>query len=140
MSLIGDDFWNDWFYDGLSLRRNKDKLNTQYYPLLWPTVTTSTGQKLSESLVTSDKDVVLTLVMPGVAKEDLKIDIVERVLNIVASSKVESALIEKTILKSYSIPVAIDMSAVTAKLENGILTVTMPRVLPKVESVVVPIS
>ncbi len=67
--------------------------------------------------------------LPGVDKQDVKIELENAVLTITGSRKRKSEDGESTAGFSRSITVGDDISAdkVKAKLENGILTITLPK-------------
>jgi len=68
-----------------------------------------------------DKAWTLSLDLPGIAREDLAISIEGAVLRI--DSKAEA---KRQFKAAYELPQDIDAEATTAKLENGVLTLTLP--------------
>jgi len=86
----------------------------------------------------TDKGLMLMADMPGVATEDLSVDLSENTLTI--SGKVTPApegrksLIreyeEGTFYRQFSLAENIDQSAITAALKDGVLTLELPRVAP----------
>lgn len=88
-------------------------------------------------LYETDDAVVLQMAVPGVAEEDLDISIEGRQLTIRGASKEE---VEKTdrrywvksisvgeFSRTVTVPSGIDANAIDADIEQGILTVTMPK-------------
>lgn len=71
------------------------------------------------------------LELPGVKKEDLKVELHDHLLTVVyerASAERAEGQSEKTALKRVvTVPEGVDAEKVGAKLEDGILTVTLPK-------------
>lgn len=67
--------------------------------------------------------------VPGVKKEDVKIELEDRRLAVTASRKTSTAEGESTIelSRALTVPEGIDVENISAKLENGLLTVTLPK-------------
>lgn len=88
-------------------------------------------------MVETDKDVVIKAVVPGVADEDLTIDIAGNTLTIKGESKTEKE--EKnenhlyrefrygTFTRSLTLPAGLNTEKAEAELENGILRLTLPK-------------
>jgi len=79
----------------------------------------------SASVEDGDKAYSLQLDVPGLAKEQLEIGIEGDVVRI--ASKADAA---RTIKAAYRFPLEIDASTSTAKLENGVLTLTLEKKVP----------
>ncbi|MDP3827765.1 MAG: Hsp20/alpha crystallin family protein [Polaromonas sp.] len=79
----------------------------------------------SASVEDGDKAYSLQLDVPGLAREQLDIGIEGDVVRI--ASKADAA---RTVKAAYRFPVEIDASASTAKLENGVLTLTLGKKVP----------
>lgn len=93
-----------------------------------------------EYYVTSDdKQWMIEVPLPGIAKEDLKIHIEDNMLSIDAIASNKSKAV-RGLKKSWYLDETIDASAVIAKLENGLLKVTLPKIKPTKKSVAVTIS
>jgi HSP20 family molecular chaperone IbpA len=69
-----------------------------------------------------DKAVTLQLDVPGLAREQLQIDIDGAVVRL---QSVEGA--PRQVSRAWELPVEIDAAASTAKLENGVLTLTLAK-------------
>jgi HSP20 family molecular chaperone IbpA len=82
-----------------------------------------TGQGFQ--LKQDDKSWTVTLDLPGVARDDLAIDIDGAVVRI--ATKAEAPRQYKA---AYELPQEIDVDATTAKLENGVLTLTLAKQQP----------
>ena len=72
-----------------------------------------------------DKAWTITLDVPGVAKEELSIDIEGSVVRI--ESKAEA---KRQVKAAYELPQDIDAAASGAKLENGVLVLTLAKLVP----------
>ena len=93
-----------------------------------------------EYYVTSDdKQVTIEMPLVGMSKDNLKIDIEDNMLIIQATTSIKSKAV-RNIKKSWYIDDSIDVSAIAAKLENGLLVVTLPKTKPAKKSVAVTIS
>lgn len=79
--------------------------------------------------------------LPGISKEDVKISVnEERELSIQGTKKATAEIADKTLLKSerqygefgrtFLLPENLDVKKISAKFENGILTLSMPKVEP----------
>lgn len=79
----------------------------------------------SASVEDGDKAYSLQLDVPGLAREQLDIGIEGDVVRI--ASKADAA---RRVKAAYLFPVEIDASASTAKLENGVLTLTLAKKVP----------
>ena len=81
--------------------------------------------------VTQDeKATTLQLDVPGLAREQLSISIEGQVVQV---QSVEGA--PRKVQRAWELPTEIDASASTAKLENGVLTLTLARMVPTDKSV-----
>jgi HSP20 family protein len=76
-------------------------------------------------LAQDDKSWTVTLDLPGVAREDLSIDIDGAVVRI--QTKAEA---QRQYKAAYELPQEIDVDATSAKLENGVLTLTLAKKQP----------
>ena len=72
-----------------------------------------------------DKAWTVTLDLPGVARDDLSIDIEGPVVRI--QTKPEA---QRPFKAAYELPQDIDVDATSAKLENGVLTLTLGKKQP----------
>ena len=88
-------------------------------------------------LVETDKEVIATVEMPGLDKEDIKINLTEDKLEISAETKHEEEKKEKDYIykerrsgsyyRMVSLPSSIDSDHSKASYNNGILQITMPK-------------
>ena len=90
--------------------------------LATPTPTTSAGCSVTQD----DKTTTLQLDVPGLAREQLSISIEG---NVVRLSSVEGA--PRQVQRAWELATDIDAANSSAKLENGVLTLTLARVVPE---------
>tara|TARA_R110000796_G_scaffold20964_2_gene61982 strand:+ start:5343 stop:5702 length:360 start_codon:yes stop_codon:yes gene_type:complete len=72
----------------------------------------------------TEKGLVLELAVPGFTKKDLKIKMVKGDLSIVSTNEDNKWL--GSFEKLFTIPNDVDSKKVNAKVENGVLTLTLP--------------
>ncbi|SCG85260.1 Hsp20/alpha crystallin family protein [Methanobacterium congolense] len=94
-------------------------------------------------VIEDDENIIVKTDLPGVKKEDIKIDITEDTLEITANFEEETEVEDVNYLRRerrygearrlMKLPAKILMNDSTAKFENGVLTVTLPK-LEKSES------
>jgi HSP20 family protein len=89
-------------------------------------------------LVESDASYTVTLDMPGVAKDDVKVAVDGRVVTINAQTQTTAETKEGDKLvyrersatryaRSFSLPLEVDQADAVAKLEHGVLTLSLPK-------------
>ena len=89
-------------------------------------------------LYETDEAVVLQMLVPGVAADDIDISIEGRQLSIRGSAETEveksdrrywlKGIAQGEFSRTVTVPTGIESGAIDAKVEEGILTVTMPKV------------
>ncbi len=91
------------------------------------TIASLSGARNSHAATVEDGDTAysLQLDVPGLAKEQLDIGIEGDVVRI--SSKAEAP---RSVKAAYRFPLEIDTAASAAKLENGVLTLTLAKKIP----------
>ena len=72
----------------------------------------------------NENDWILEMAVPGFTKEDLKIKIVKDKLSIVSTEEDNKWL--GSFEKLFNIPSEVNAKKVKAKVENGVLTITLP--------------
>ena len=72
-----------------------------------------------------DKAWTVTLDLPGIAREDLAINIEGAIVRIETQAEAK-----RQYKAAYELPQEIDVDATTAKLENGVLTLTLAKKQP----------
>ena len=87
----------------------------------------------------TDGEVVIEMSMPGISKENLKVNIEQNTLIIEAKPSIKSKA-ERGVKKCWYLPDNVDIDNITAKLENGLLTLTMPKIKPAKKTVSVTVS
>jgi len=80
--------------------------------------------------VQEDKDNLnVTAELPGVARDDINVELVDDVLSLSASRKVAGAEGEQNLAfaRSFTLPCAVQADKVAAELKDGILRLTLPK-------------
>ena len=92
----------------------------------------SAGNARSIALsVHEDKDnLLVSAELPGVAREDMNIELNDDVLSLTATRKVTGAEGEQTVsfARSFNLPYAVQADKIAAELKDGILRLTLPKV------------
>jgi HSP20 family protein len=89
-------------------------------------------------VVEEEKEFQIHVAVPGVAKEDFKIDVNENVLTVSGERKFAKEKKEKSnfhvfetqfgaFSRSFSLPENVDAAKISAKYVNGILEITVPK-------------
>jgi HSP20 family protein len=92
----------------------------------------------STNILETDKEFKLQMAVPGVKKEDIKIDLEKNVLNISSEKSAEKGNDESekytrreflygTFCRSFTLPDTINTDKIAAEVKDGILTVTLPK-------------
>lgn len=84
-----------------------------------------TGPQPGVQVAQDDKLWTLTLDVPGVAREDLSIGIEGSVVRV--ETKADA---KRQYKAAWELPQDIDVAASSAKLENGVLTLTLAKLVP----------
>lgn len=98
---------------------------------------TASSAKLAMDVVETENDIVVKADLPGVKKEDIVIDLTEDSLEIMAIFEDESEFKGDNFIKkerrygeskrSISLPQMVKIEEASAKFDNGVLTVTIPK-------------
>lgn len=116
-----------------------DSLDRDFFPVLRPWFRLDDNDGFRTPLVNineAEKELVVTMELPGIQKKDLDVSIDGDQLVVTAerSEKVESdeGLLRREIRsekfrRSFTLGQTVDRSGIKAKLENGILKVTLPK-------------
>lgn len=123
----------DFFEPFMELQKEIDRLFSEF---MKPLRTDSEFYPRVDAYETQDK-VVLELEVPGVKKEELKITVEDGVLKISGEKKTERdekgrnyRIIERSFGKferSFIIPDYVDVKHITARYNEGVLTLEMPK-------------
>jgi HSP20 family protein len=84
----------------------------------------------------TDMDLVIEAEVPGISKEDLKLNIEDDILTLEGEKKSENKdeeylckeSKEGRFSESFSLPENVDKDKIKAKFENGVLRITIPKV------------
>jgi len=80
--------------------------------------------------VQEDKEnLQLTAELPGVAREDVSVELADEVLSLSATRKVSGGEGEQTVTfaRSFDLPYAVQADRISAELKDGILRLTLPN-------------
>jgi len=120
------------------IKQTQDYLNDLFREFL-PSVQWQSGETLAPLVDVQEKDdsVVVTTDLPGVDKKDVDIRVSEDMIEISATCKKEEEKEEEgyslkersysSFSRAVSLPASVTEEGATAKLENGVLTVTLPK-------------
>ena len=89
---------------------------------------TASDGRISSDLYEDDDHDFVRVEMPGVKKNEVKVSLDERLLSLAVERETEAEGEERLVSKrALTVPEGIDADKVAAKLEDGILTVTLPK-------------
>ena len=129
----------DPFSDVVSLRDAMDRLFEESFiqPRLFAPIREGMGQ-LALDVVENDNDVVVKASVPGIKPEDIDVTVVGDTLTIKGEiksekkeEKVNYVLRERrfgAFQRSLTLPVEVQADKARAEFENGVLTLTLPKV------------
>lgn len=93
---------------------------------------------MKTDIIEKDDEYLLEVELPGFSKEDLHLEYENKYLTIKAERKVSSKNTEKVIRRERSVSSArsyyvgeINEQGIKAKFENGLLSVSLPKIQPK---------
>lgn len=132
------DIWSD-------MDRLFDDFRSAFDDLLWVPAGThmtrymQTPRQPLMNLEDTGKEFILSLEMPGIKKEDVNIEVSETTLEISAESEIEEEdknylRKERNISRFYrgmDLPDEVKTDKIEAKLEKGVLKITLPKKEPK---------
>jgi HSP20 family protein len=87
---------------------------------------TAATPRLAVDLYEDDTAYQAVMELPGVKKEDVKVDLTSDTLTITAERKLAEDS-TRTFARSLTLPDDVSRDTITAKLEDGILTLTLPK-------------
>lgn len=87
------------------------------------------GRHGSSDLYEDDQNYYVRADLPGVKKEDLKLELHDGTLVLAFEGRQENGDTRSAVAckKAVSVPEGVDAGLVSAKLEDGVLTVTLPK-------------
>lgn len=101
------------------------------------TLTPSVSKSLSADMWEEGNDVFVKMALPGIREDEVKISLDNEVLTISASTKEEEKSddkkkyfyrsMESSYEQRFNLPSKIDADKAEAKMENGVLTIKMPK-------------
>lgn len=116
-SQIIDTFFDEFFNSGNNLMTSSRSVEMDMYE--------------------TDSDVVVEFYVPGFKKEDIKITLEDNILSIEGNFKAEEEkknrkyhmkeIREESFVRSVSIPCKVEAEKASAKLENGVMVITLPK-------------
>lgn len=119
------------------LKSLQSSLDNFFNDMWWPTRWEERAEEFQPlSRLSEDKDnYYLAVDLPGVKKEEIKINIEDNVLKIYGERKDKkedhrqhySEIFYGSFASSFSLPSAVDSSKVKANYEDGVLNVTIPK-------------
>lgn len=83
----------------------------------------------SVKLKSDDESYKVAVAVPGLSKEDIKISTKDGLLNVSFDGfeKTDNLVFVEKFKKTYTIPEDVDEKTITAKVENGVLTILLPK-------------
>jgi len=81
-----------------------------------------------------DDGYFLELEVPGFSKKDISITLDQNTL--IVKGKVDRNEVSYNLDKAFSLPIDVNPKAISAKLENGLLTISLSKLAPPKESVI----
>ncbi|WP_144905589.1 archaeal heat shock protein Hsp14 [Halobellus captivus] len=94
-------------------------------------------ESMAVDIVEHDEEFVVTVDLPGFEREDVEVNVTDHTLRIEAEREMESEAEEEDYLRqerrqrsmhrSIRLPDEVEKDSVTARMKNGVLTVTLPK-------------
>lgn len=120
----------------INIRKSKDILNelTKDFDTFFSDMGEQYSSMISRRTATeTEDDITINLTVPGYGKKDIDIDVIGDKLTIAAKENKDRNL--SGFKKAYRISNdSIDVDNISAKCENGLLAVTVPKIVPEVVS------
>ena len=123
---------NRWFDSAFN------RMVSDFFPAAASDATLTAGLLNPPVDVRDEKDgFVVSAELPGIEKEDLKVEVVEGVLTLSGTKKQESVSDEEGVYRAersygefkraFVLPDSVDAGKIDAQYRNGVLTVTLPK-------------
>ncbi|OYT16966.1 MAG: hypothetical protein B7C24_05035 [Bacteroidetes bacterium 4572_77] len=116
---------------------HRDPLFTNLVNQMWSNTAETPKARPATNVMENEKEFKLQLLVPGWNKEDVKIELDKNILSISGQrEEKEEDFIRKefkmnSFERSFQLPKDIDFEKVSAKTENGILEISIPKDLEK---------
>jgi HSP20 family protein len=82
----------------------------------------------SPKVTKKDSSLLVEVALPGYTKDEVSVEVEGRTLTIAAEiAEADQTFFKKTFKKMYELPDDVDADQINAKLENGLLTLTMGK-------------
>ena len=104
-------------------------LDQEINSLFTSALTDSATRAIPVSLREDKDNLHVTAELPGIAREDISIELTDDVLSLSATRKVSDAKAEQTVAfaRSFTLPYAVQADKIAAELKDGILRLTLPK-------------
>ncbi|HEY1052679.1 MAG TPA: Hsp20/alpha crystallin family protein [Prosthecobacter sp.] len=101
----------------------------QFFNNLSEVLPNVTGDRLAVDVHEDKDNYFASFEVPGIKKEDVKIELNNGLLTVSAEKREKNGENESTfsMTRSVSVPEGVNAEAISARLENGILNVTLPK-------------
>ena len=109
----GPDFFRSWFDDDL-------------FSYIWDS---ALGDSDVLTTKETNEDYLIRLEVPGYNKDEIKVEVVEGILSIQGEKKENDDIwgVSGNFSKYYTLPESISIDSTSAKIEDGILLITIPK-------------
>lgn len=87
----------------------------------------------------TDTEVTIEMTATGISKGDLKVEVVNNVLTVEGKPQTKTKLVS-SFKKSWTLGEHIDVNNIAAKLENGVLLITLPKLKPIRKTITIAVS
>lgn len=125
--------------DLVSLREAMDRLFEESFVRPWSGQLMPTdGATLAVDMYETDDDVIVETALPGIDPDDVEVSVSRDVLTIRGETKAEEDVEEEDYIyrerrygayaRSLTLPVAVEADQAEAEYENGMLTLSLPKV------------
>ena len=78
-------------------------------------------------IIDSEKNAVISLEVPGANSQTVTVEVKDQILSVEAKSSLTYHGIQLLYKRSFQLSDAIDVESISAKTQDGVLTVTLPK-------------
>ncbi len=125
----------------INFKGDLDRLFEEFFGDEVDDVTVKSEIRPHTNIEDNGKSFILTMELPGMGKDDIKVSYQGGKLNIVGEKKgpgEKQALIKRErrfgkIARSFDLPSEVDSEGIEAAFENGVLSISLPKVAETVE-------